>query len=577
MRPLHILAVDDDALIGIIINTFTRQLGHTCQLSTSGEEALDLYAKHDFDLVLIDRMMPGMDGLQTTQRVRQLQEHSGWRPIIMLSGASDVDEQVLALNSGCDDFLAKPINFSILEAKINSFWRIADMQQQIARNHEELVRYANLEAEEKRISSFLMERLVRRDMLENPNIEHYLQPARVVSGDLLLVSASRTNDLYVMLADATGHGLPAALSLIPLSQTFYAMTAKGFQLSSIMHELNQQHRAHSPSDRFVAAIAACYRPMDNTLEVWNGGIPPAFLLNNDGEILWRFRSANLPLGIVDNTLFDSAVEVFKLPDEHTQLFMYSDGLIEAEDATGTAFGKARLEQLLQQPASRRLAHLQACLSSHLGSQSAHDDVSYLQLQCKEPSTSSPLGQNPTLQKGSGNTDNWNLHLQLSAPQLKRLDLEPLITHFCQTLGLEESRQGVFGLILRELLSNALDHGLLGLTSGLKHEINGFERYFQLRNERLTALDDGEIQLEINQSSDANANHLSIRVSDSGPGFDFAKLEQTDLQNDPERYHGRGLLLLRKICSHLEFRGNGNHVIAELHWPNEDVAGATHGT
>ncbi|WAC46560.1 fused response regulator/phosphatase [Pseudomonas sp. SL4(2022)] len=576
MRPLHILAVDDDALIGIIINTFTRKLGHTCQLSTSGEEALELYAKHDFDLVLIDRIMPGMDGLRTTQRVRQLQEHRGWRPIIMLSSASDVDEQVLALNSGCDDFLAKPINFSILEAKINSFWRIADMQQQIARNHEELVRYANLEAEEKRISSFLMERLVRRDMLENPNIEHYLQPARVVSGDLLLVSASRTNDLYVMLADATGHGLPAALSLIPLSQTFYAMTAKGFQLSSIMHELNQQHRAHSPSDRFVAAIAACYRPMDNTLEVWNGGIPPAFLLNDDGEILCRFRSANLPLGIVDNTLFDSSVEVFKLPDEHTQLFMYSDGLIEAEDATGTAFGKARLELLLQQPASRRLAHLQACLSAHLGTQSAHDDVSYLQLLCKEPS-SSQLGQNPTLQKGSGNTDNWSLHLQLSAPQLKHLDLEPLITHFCQTLGLEESRQGVFGLILRELLSNALDHGLLGLTSSLKHEANGFERYVQLRNERLMALDDGEIQLEINQSSDAYTNHLSIKVSDSGPGFDVAKLEQTGLHNDPERYHGRGLLLLRKICSHLEFRGNGNHVIAELHWPNEDVAGATHRT
>lgn len=574
MRPLHILAVDDDALIGVIINTFTRQLGHTCQLSTSGEEALDLYAQQDFDLVLIDRMMPGMDGLETTQRVRALQEQRGWRPIIMLSGASDVDEQVLALNSGCDDFLAKPINFNILEAKINSFWRIADMQQQIARNHEELVRYANLEAEEKRISSFLMERLVRRDMLDNPNIEHYLQPAQVVSGDLLMVSTSRTNDLYAMLADATGHGLPAALSLIPLSQTFYAMTAKGFQLSSIMHELNQQHRAHSPSDRFVAAIAACYRPMDNTLEVWNGGIPQAFLLNNDGEILWRFRSANLPLGIVDHKLFDSSVEVFKLPDEPTQLFMYSDGLIEAEDIDGMAFGKDRLEQLLQQPLNSRLATLQACLSAHLGQHAAHDDVSYLQLLCKEQSNSSSFGQGTVIDKGSGNTENWNLQLRLSAQQLKRLDLEPLITHFCQTLGLEESRQGVFGLILRELLSNAMDHGLLGLTSSLKHETNGFERYFQLRNERLMALENGEIQLEINQSSDAHTNHLSISVCDSGPGFDFAKLEQAGLQNDPDRYHGRGLLLLRKICSHLEFSGNGNHVIAELHWPNEDVAGAT---
>ena len=575
MRPLHILAVDDDPLIGLVISTFTRQLGHTCQLSRSGEDALALYAESDFDLVLIDKMMPGMDGLQTTQRVRALQEKSGWRPIIMLSGASDLNEQVLALNSGCDDFLAKPINFQILEAKINSFWRIADMQQQIARNNEELQRYANLEAEEKRISSFLMERLVRRDMLNNLNIEHYLKPASVVSGDLLLVSASQSNDLYVMLADATGHGLPAALSLIPLSQTFYTMTNKGFRLSSIMRELNQQHRAHSPSDRFVAAIAACYRPLDNTLEVWNGGIPPAFLLNEEGKVLCRFNSAHLPLGIVDSTLFDSTVEVVKLSDENTQLFMYSDGLIEAENAAGQAFGKARLEQLLHQAASTRLVNLQASLADHLGNHPAHDDVSYLQLLCKERTTPHATPTSSLLSVPN-TANNWGLQLRLSASQLQHLDLEPLITNFCQSLGLEESRQGVFGLILRELLSNALDHGLLGLASNLKHEIDGFERYRQLRSERLQALNYGEINLEINQHRDANTNRLILRVSDSGPGFDFAKLEQANLQNDADRYHGRGLLLLRKICSSLEFRGNGNQVIAELHWANEDVAGATNG-
>ena len=135
MRPLHILAVDDDPLIGLTISAFAARLGHTCQHSLSGEAALQLYAEQNFDLVLVDRIMPGLDGLQTTQHLRELQEQQGWRPIIMLSGASDIDEQVLALNSGCDDFLTKPINFSILEAKINAFWRIADMQQQIARQH----------------------------------------------------------------------------------------------------------------------------------------------------------------------------------------------------------------------------------------------------------------------------------------------------------------------------------------------------------------------------------------------------------------------------------------------------------
>lgn len=572
MRPLHILAVDDDPLIGLTISAFAGRLGHQCVHVSGGEQAIACYRERDFDLVLVDRIMPGLDGLQTTQHLRELQEQQGWRPIIMLSGASNIDEQVVALNAGCDDFLAKPINFSILEAKINSFWRIADMQQQIAKQHQELQHYANLEAEEKRISNFLMERLVRREQLDNPLIQHHLQPASVVSGDLLLVCTSRSNDTYVMLADATGHGLPAALTLIPLSQTFYAMAAKGFQLSSIMHELNQQHRAHSPSDRFVAALAACYRPREGILEVWNGGIPTALLLSNRGQVLWRFRSQNLPLGIVDGELFSREVEAFKLPEESAQLFMYSDGLVEATNAAGEAFGNQRLQDILQHtPPESRLSNLQSSLEKHLGDQQAHDDVSYLQLLCEDHSPDAQPQQSSSHSLQAA--DNWSLQLLLTAPQLQRLDLEPLISNFCQVLGLEDSRQGVFSLILRELLCNALDHGLLGLDSSLKREMDGFERYFQLRSERLQELHEGEIRLDISQHSDLDGNRLSIKVSDSGPGFDFHQLDPSSSQNDAVSYHGRGLMLLRQLCSHLEFLGNGNQVIAELRWNQQAAAGA----
>lgn len=572
MRPLQILAVDDDPLIGLTISAFAKRLGHQCVHATGGIEAIHSYQESDFDLVLVDRIMPGMDGLETTHQLRTLQEQSGWRPIIMLSGASNIDEQVLALNSGCDDFLAKPINFSILEAKINAFWRIADMQQQIARQHDELLHYANLEAEEKRISNFLMERLVRREQLENPLIQHHLQPASVVSGDLLLVCTSRSKDIYVMLADATGHGLPAALSLIPLSQTFYAMAAKGFQLSTIVHELNLQHRAHSPSDRFVATIAACYRPREGILEVWNGGIPPALLLNSSGQVLWRFRSQNLPLGIVGNDLFSREVEAFKLPEEDTQLFMYSDGLIEAENATGEAFGKQRLQDVLQCRPEERLVKLRTSLDDHLGKQPAHDDVSYLQLLCKNLSADNQPPQQSSEPNSPQTADKWSLQLLLTAPQLQRLDLEPLISNFCQVLGLDESRQGAFSLILRELLCNALDHGLLGLDSSLKREMDGFERYFQLRSERLQELREGEIRLDISQHHDLSGNCLTIKVSDSGPGFAFHRLDPDSKRNDTVSYHGRGLMLLRQICSRLEFLGNGNQVIAELRW-SQEAAGA----
>lgn len=115
-------------------------------------------------------------------------------------------------------------------------------------------------------------------------------------------------------------------------------------------------------------------------------------------------------------------------------------------------------------------------------------------------------------------ESWQFSLTLEAAQLRRLDLEPMLTGFCNTLGLDQKRQGPFSLILRELLTNALDHGLLGLGSELKKRPEGFERYLQLRLERLDALNHGQIQLEISQTGSTQGNQLSIAVIDSGPGF-----------------------------------------------------------
>jgi anti-sigma regulatory factor (Ser/Thr protein kinase) len=414
-----------------------------------------------------------------------------------------------------------------------------------------------------------MERLVRREQLENPAIQHYILPASVVSGDLLLACTSRSGDIYVMLADATGHGLPAALTLIPLSQTFYAMASKGFQLRTIVQELNTQHRAYSPSDRFVAALAACYRPREGTLEVWNGGIPAAILLNNQGKVLWRFNSLNLPLGIMPNQQTTHDVEVMRLPEE-AQLFMYSDGLIEAENAAGEAFGKQRLEKALHMTApEQRLECMQSAVAEHLQQAIPHDDLSFLQLNCREPDCEPAKESTPLA--ASSQSETWGMELLLTSPQLRRLDLEPLISGFCQQLGLDDARQGLFSLILRELLCNALDHGVLGLDSNLKHDLDGFERYFQLRDERLQALQNGEISISINQISSAHSSLLSIKVVDSGPGFNHDALSLEQPQANEQNYHGRGLKLLKNLCSRLEFLPPGNQVIAELRWDHSSAS------
>jgi two-component sensor histidine kinase len=136
---------------------------------------------------------------------------------------------------------------------------------------------------------------------------------------------------------------------------------------------------------------------------------------------------------------------------------------------------------------------------------------------------------------------------------------------CTTLGLESERQGVLAVILNELLSNALDHGVLGLDSSIKNHPEGFELYFESRYQRLAALLEGEIHIDIRQQGHPQGNSLQVQITDSGAGFDMNQLCSPPDRSPLTHYHGRGLELVRNLCQLLEFQPPGNSVIAELHW------------
>lgn len=564
MRSLYILVIDDDPLIGKVLTMFLQSIGHIAVHFESAEHATACYLDEEFDLILVDRQMPGMDGLAATAILRKHQLTKGWRPIIMLSGSSSTEEQVCALNAGCDDFIAKPINFQILEAKINSFQRIAEMQQLIGEQNRTLQHYAHLEVEERRIAGFLMERLVKADQLNAPYIKHLLKPASEVSGDLLLASTSNSGDIYIMLADATGHGLPAALTLVPLSQTFYAMTAKGFQLESIVRELNIQHRAYCPPDRFVAALMAVFRPREGTLEVWNGGLPQALLIDSSSQISRCFKSKNLALGILDNPEFDYCSESLLIKETST-LIMYSDGLIEAESRDSEPFGKERLEKCIAE--SKRdelLAYIENSLQQHLSGLAPHDDLSCLILTCT-PMAETVIVERNTHHDQRLTAEKWQLQVQLGPQQLRRLDLEPLLSSFCLSLGLDDTRKGIFSLVLRELLTNALDHGLLRLDSSIKEGPDSFENYITARQTALKHLTHGQIDIEISQSGTNNENTLHIRVIDSGPGYDWEYKSASRNNVNEDKYYGRGLRLVSSLAKQVQVLGRGNDISATLEW------------
>ncbi len=186
---------------------------------------------------------------------------------------------------------------------------------------------------------------------------------------------------YALIADATGHGLAAAITVLPVLSSFHAMAERGRPAGEILAEINRKLRATLPPGRFVAAALLHIDSTGNTAEVWNGGMPDLLLLDKDGQILQKMGSQQLPLGIVDFDADASATARITW-QAGSQFVMHSDGLVEAANQAGEMFGMDRLcEALRTARADRRVAAIQGALGGHVGQVTPHDDISLMLVDC----------------------------------------------------------------------------------------------------------------------------------------------------------------------------------------------------
>jgi len=558
---LTLLIVDDTPANAMQLAAVAGELGHSAILASDGMEAIAKFKASSPDLIFMDIMMPGMDGITVARRIRELPTDK-WAPIVFLSAPDQMRDIVRGLEAGGDDYLVKPASSQILRAKINSYARILALQREVQANAEELQNW-RLEAEEQsRLGAHVMSRLTDAAGLRDPMIRHFNMPADTFSGDLLCAARAPGEVLNVLLADAAGHGLAAALSAMPLTQAFYSMSAKGFPLPSIAEELNRKLKSILPPDRFVAATLAAIDVRNQTVEVWNGGNPDALFINTRGKVAMQWASHHPPLGILPDKLFSGMTEtvVFHEPGD---LVLCSDGLTEAENPAGGWFALDGVCAALSQAqgCETRCASLLQGVNDHLAGQPGHDDISALLVSVPINRRRQVRSTTPT-PAHHGPLAEWRLALSFGAEELRYLDVVPAVLGFATQIQALRPHQGTLFLIFSELFNNALDHGLLGLDSATKSWIGGFELYMRQRGARLAGLHGGRIDIAFHMHQEKSRAVLDISLADSGPGFDFEKCPGAlgsgeDTGN--ELAYGRGIALVKHLCEQVVYSGNGNQV------------------
>jgi two-component system cell cycle response regulator len=117
--PGTILVVDDDLLNRILLSTNLREDGYTVELAENGRQALEMLAAQPFDVVLLDLLMPEMDGYEVLE---QIKADSTWRniPVIVVSSLDEMESILRCIEMGATDYLPKPFDAALLHARINA-------------------------------------------------------------------------------------------------------------------------------------------------------------------------------------------------------------------------------------------------------------------------------------------------------------------------------------------------------------------------------------------------------------------------------------------------------------------------
>ncbi|MDR6713208.1 CheY-like chemotaxis protein [Pseudomonas hunanensis] len=559
-HALRVLIAEDGAADRLLLAQIVRRHGHEVFTADNGEQAVALFVEQRPQLVLLDALMPVMDGFEAARQIKALAGEA-LVPIIFLTSLSEEDALVRCLEAGGDDFVAKPYSAVILGAKIRAMDRLRRLQATVLQQRDEIARHHHHLLNEQRVAKAVFDKVAHTGCLRAPNIRYLQSPYALFNGDLLLAAFTPSGDMHVLLGDFTGHGLPAAVGAMPLAEVFYGMTAKGYGLAETLREMNAKLKRILPVDMFCCALLLNLSFQRGTVEVWNGGMPDGYHLGIDGEVLGSLASTHLPLGVLSPERFDDRTLVLALGVDE-RLLLLSDGVIDTSDDQERLFGVERLQAVVadnRQPERLFDEVLQAV--ERFGGR-PRDDISLCDIRMIAPSLELPQAM---VYSDSGRSSplDWSLSYELRGASLKRFNPVPYLLQLLQEIhGLRPS-SGLLHTLLSELYSNALEHGVLGLDSTLKRDALGFAAYYRERGARLAGLVAGHVRFDLKVEPRGDGGRLIIEIRDSGSGFDVQQLLAQPLQ--AQGLSGRGVNLVRRLSQHAQWTEGGRCARVEVLW------------
>jgi len=572
-QQLKILIAEDSAPDRLILESLVASFGHSPRAVADGREAVEAFRDSTPDIIMLDVLMPNLGGIGAAREIRRLSQGE-LVPIIFLTSLSDDESLVECIEAGGDDFLTKPYNPVVLQSKIKAFSRMREMHVTLAQQKSLIEAHNQHLIQEQTVAKQVYDKIAHSGCLDLDIINFYMSPLAVFNGDVLVAEVSPSGSIMVLLGDFTGHGLPAAIGSMPLASTFYGMVRKGFSMADILKEINTKLHQILPVGFFCCATCIDISLEKQRMRIWNGGLPESFLYRARTDSYEILQSRNLPLGVLSEQNFraDSKRVPLEMGD---RFFMWSDGVFEARNQRGEMFGEERLHDVMDRfKGTEALFHeILGRVHRHIGESDKDDDISLIEVKIEEY----PIRRldEDAHTKAKGQLVDWSLTFEVSETSLKEFDPLPLLVNIISEVPGLKDRSTTLYTVLAELYANSLEHGVLGLSSKLKHTPSGFAEFYQTKHKRLESLEAGWVRISLTHSAEDSGGLLNIRFQDSGEGFNIERVSpvleegQIQVNKDHTSYSGRGLALMKSICERLTVHPPGNDIEVDFRWHMDD--------
>jgi sigma-B regulation protein RsbU (phosphoserine phosphatase) len=373
LSDCRVLLVDDaKANLDILVEGLKSD--HKISLALNGEMALQIAARTTPDLVLLDIVMPGLDGYEVCRRLRQMPE-TAEVPIMFLSSLEEVQNKTRGFEAGANDYLTKPFDMLEVKARVRSLLK--------AKAYNDAVKEQI--ASELRVAREIQMGMLPHDFraLEQAfpvSFAAVLEPAREVGGDLYGVFAASPERLVIFLGDVSGKGIPASMFMVRAISLATLLAREIEQPEKILARLNNELAADNPSGMFVTFLCGVFQPGAGRLVMANGGHCRPVLLPANGNPRWAVENLGTALGLEPELEFERT-ELSLLPGD--ALVFYTDGVSEAFNAQEECYGSQRLLADLSaasgQSANTITAALLEKVRAFAGSAKQSDDIAILTL------------------------------------------------------------------------------------------------------------------------------------------------------------------------------------------------------